>query len=392
MKTVRVLALLFVLLSALGLITVSLVTARAPAATSATQSGRDASPEARRLALIGEETGLMARTTAVSESCAFNDTYQVYLCPEPAAAVVHRSDPAARARALALLATDGLLLIPESTHDRVMAFDALTGDLVDVDFVPSDPVNLTTPINAILSAGSDSILVSDQVGDVVQEYGLDGSYLGVFAPASGVDTSVLDNIRGIALRPNGHLLVTIGSGANAYAIAEFDTAGNYLGNFIANSAGGLISPFDIYRRAGDWLVSGSASAALHSYDLLTGANLANFAPVDNFPEQITEADNGNVLVGNFLGTQEGVVEFTAAGSLVDVYNPRLVGGGNRGVYELPNGNILTTNSTGVYEIDRAGNLVETKISDVSARFIEPTSADTSVEDSFLYLPAVFGEE
>ena len=390
MKTSRVLVIFLVLLSALGLLTASLVRVGATAAPAASHPRRDASPEARRLALIGEETGLLASTAPVSEACTFDDKYQLYLCPEPGPAVSGHGDPAARAQALNLLDTTGLLLIPDSDNDRVMAFDALTGDLVDADLVPADPVNLTVPINAILSAGGDTILVSDQIQDVVQEYSLDGSYIGVFAPVGGVDTSILDNVRGIALQPNGHLLVTIGSGANAYAVAEFDTAGNYLGNFVANDAGGLVSPFDVYRRAGDWLVSGFASAALHSYDL-AGAYIADFAPVDNSPEQITEAANGNALVGNFLGAQEGVVEFTPAGSLVDVYNPLLVGGGNRGVYELPNGNILTTNDTGVYEIDRAGNLVETKLSDVNARFIEPTSTDTGVEGTFWYLPAVFND-
>jgi len=39
------------------------------------------------------------------------------------------------------------------------------------------------------------------------------------------------------------------------------------------------------------------------------------------------------------------------------------------VYELPNGHILCRNRNGVYEIDRAGALLDTKITGVSARFI-----------------------
>jgi hypothetical protein len=35
----------------------------------------------------------------------------------------------------------------------------------------------------------------------------------------------MQNIRGIALRPNGNLLVSVGAGANANSIAEFDTSG-----------------------------------------------------------------------------------------------------------------------------------------------------------------------
>ena len=77
---------------------------------------------------------------------------------------------------------------------------------------------------------------------------------------------------------------------------------------------------------------------------------------------------------NFSGGQEGIVEVTAAGAPVAVHTaPGL--GGFRGVHELPNLNLLVTTDTGVHEIDRAGNLVETKIGSVSARFIQPVQVD-----------------
>lgn len=263
----------------------------------------------------------------------------------------------------------GLLLIPESTNDRVMAFDPMTGDLVDADFIPSDATNLSTPIHAVLSSDGTSILVSDQLEDVVQQYDLTGTYVGVFAPAGGVDTSILDNIRGIAIRASdGHLLVSVGSGANADAIAEFDTSGNSMGNFVANGSDGLVSPFDVYEYGAAFLVGGITSDTIHSYDAAGSPNAA-FAPMDTFPEQIGEASNGNVLVANFSGTQEGVVELDPAGMVVGTYDPASLGG-YRGVYELPNGNILTTNGDGVHEIDRMGNLVESKITGVSSRFIQ----------------------
>lgn len=325
-------------------------------------------PAGDRLRRIGEETGLVALERPVLPACRYDTDYRVYLCPESQAASHARRDPAAAARADVLLPSTGLLLIPDSTNKRVMAFDPTSGDLVDGDFIPADATNLATPICAILSAGGDSILVSDQIRDVVQEYDLDGNFVGTFAPAGGPDPTILDNIRGIALRPNGNLLVTVGAGANDDAVAEFDTEGNYLGNFVANGSGGLGSPFDVYGRGADWLVAGIDSDTIHRYDL-TGAYLANLAAINNFPEQVSEAGNGNVLVADFGGTQEGIVELTAAGALVGVYSPAALGG-YRGVYELPNGNILTTTGTGVHEIDRAGNLVETKISGVSGRFIE----------------------
>ncbi len=50
-------------------------------------------------------------------------------------------DPAAHAAAYRLLLTTGLLLVPDSTNDRVMAFDPTTGNLVDADFIPADPAS-----------------------------------------------------------------------------------------------------------------------------------------------------------------------------------------------------------------------------------------------------------
>jgi len=254
-----------------------------------------------------------------------------------------------------------------------MAFDATTGNLINPDFIPADPDNLSTPICAILSADGNSVLVSDQLDDVVQEYALDGTYLGVFAlgvfaPAGSENNDILDNIRGIAPRSNGNLLVTVGSNDNADAVAEFDTDGNFLGNFVDVGVGGLDSPFDVLMRADDSLVGGISSDEIHQYDLM-GNYLGAFSPIDTFPEQIHETASGNILVANFSGDEEGIVEYLPNGTFVGVYDvPEL--GGYRGAYELPNGNILTTNGGGVHEIDRMGNLVETKIDGVSARFIE----------------------
>ena len=261
-----------------------------------------------------------------------------------------------------------LLLIPESSNDRVMAFDADTGDLVDADFIPTDATNLSTPINAILNGDKSGILVSDQLEDVVQEYDLDGNYVGVFAPAGGVNNDILDNIRGIDLHPtSGNLLVTVGSGLNSDAIAEFDTAGNSVGNFVANGAGGLDSPFDILFGT-DALVGGITSDAIHRYDPATGTHLGDLLTGVGFPEQLAFApSNGNLLVANFSGSPSGIIEVQPDGTVVATYD---VISGPRGVYELANGNLLVTDGDGVHEITRANTLVESKITGVSARFIE----------------------
>jgi len=260
---------------------------------------------------------------------------------------------------------DSLLLIPDWTGDRVMAFDYATGDLVNADFVPSSTF-LSSPKEAQTSPWG-TISVSDQLQDVVQEFDTSGSYIRLFAPAGGVNNSILDNIRGHAYRPNGNLVVAVGGGTNTNAIAEFDSAGNYLGNFIANGSGGMSGPFGIWFRANDVLVTGDGSNTLHRYDL-NGNYLDDFASISSFPEQVIELPDSNVAVANFQGTT-GVLIYSPTGQFI-----RLLSGvtGNRGAWQLGNGNILTTTGTGVFELDYiSGNLIRTVTSGVNAHFINP---------------------
>lgn len=263
-----------------------------------------------------------------------------------------------------------LLLVPDSTNKRVMAFNPLDGNLVNTNFIPPDPDNLSFPMSTILSPGGDSILVSDYSSHLVVEYDFDGTFLGIFAPAGGPNPSQLSYPRGMSLDADNHLLVAMSANPEIDTVVEFDENGNYLGQFIASGSGGLDSPYDIEGRTADWLVGGAASDAIHQYDL-DGNYLTDLTPIDNFPQQIALASGGNILVANFSGAQRGILEFTAQGLQVGHYEP--ISDGYRGVYELPNGNLLAsigTNPGGVYEIDRAGNLVDTKVLTGTPRYIE----------------------
>ncbi len=311
----------------------------------------------------GFATGL-ASTAAIAQSQ--TDLEAAGL--ENAAPAATPSLPAVRGAQRGTLLDQGVLLVPESTNDRIMAFDPNDGTLIDADFIPADPTNLSTPIEVLLNDAQDAFLVSDQLGDGVFAYDLTGAPLGLFAPAGGIDNSILDNVRGMEIDPaNGNLLVTTASGANADAIAEFDSAGNSIGNRVAPAAGGMDSPFDVLIDGSTIFAPSITSDAIHEFDL-AGSYLGDFAPVDTFPEQMAPRAGGGYFVANFSGGQEGIIEFDAAGTVVNVLDDPTLGG-YRGVFELGNGNLLVTNGGGVHEMDRTGALVETEIAGVSARFI-----------------------
>jgi hypothetical protein len=254
------------------------------------------------------------------------------------------------------LASSNLLLVPDWTADKVMAFDPATGDLVDTAFIRSNPIALASPKEARLSPRQ-TITVSDQITDLVQSFSTSGAYITHFAPAGGVNTAILDNIRGHAYRSNGRLLVTVASGANQNCIAEFDSAGNYLGQFIPPSANGPNSPFAILFRANDILIStSSAPIGVIRFDL-AGTYLSLWASIMSFPQQIAQISGSRFAVANFSGAgQTGVRLYSADGTFL-----RLLSGvtGNRGVYELSNGRFLTTNGAGIHELDTNGTLLRT---------------------------------
>ncbi len=271
---------------------------------------------------------------------------------------------------------EGLLMIPNSTNRTVMAFDPFSGDLVEEFFIPSDPDNLSTPIMMLWNHSQTSFLISDQLRKLVQQYDTEGNFEQTFAPAGGEDQDILHNIRGMYMQPDGTLLVTVAGGSNQNSVAMFDTEGEYLGNFIANNAGGLNGPWNIVYRSdfNDYLISANGSSGIHRYDA-DGNFIEMFATGISFPQQLVLLDNGNIMVTNF-SSPSGVYEFDSEGNQLNYYS---VVTGLRGVYELGNGNILVTNGSGVHEINRNNQLVETKATG-SARHIShimPPATGTS---------------
>jgi hypothetical protein len=275
------------------------------------------------------------------------------------------------------LLRQGVLLVPNSASSNrgVMAFDRQDGTLIDTEFIPHHPYagsSLYTPNHVLPTLDGTGFLVADQVRHVVTEYDLDGNFRGFFAPnREGEDRTIMQNIRGMAWSPEGTLLVTVASGVNANSIVEFDQDGNYLGHFIEPDLGGMEGPWFLTFRDEDLLVAANGSQAVHSFSRDGSTPNQPFATNLNWPEQVAELDNGNILVANWRGTSStlpsGIHEFGAAGNHIGHY--QAPGSAYAGVHPLGNGNMLVTTDSGVYEIDRAGSVSEQEQAGGRGRFI-----------------------
>lgn len=280
--------------------------------------------------------------------------------------------------ARALLAGIGLLLVADEDGRRVMAFDPADGDLVDPNFIPTDRTNLISPVAAILGPDQQSILVSDRDKNLIQQYDLDGKYLGIFAPAGGANVNILSGPAGMAIRPNGNLVVAVRAGGNANSVVEFDSDGNLVGQFIAAGLGDLKGPSDIlFLKNGNVLVSATSSKAIHEYDA-NGAFIVKFATLDTIVTQLAQTETGNILTNVLIGPDRGINEFLPSGAFVAQHTPNEISTFN-GLALLRNGNRLVTGARlntsttlpgGAHVVSSGGAYVGTKLQGPTLQAIE----------------------
>jgi PEP-CTERM motif len=259
---------------------------------------------------------------------------------------------------LALMPTANgqFVMMPDSTNNRLVLFDPVNGSLVN-----SNAFGLAggTPIHA-LQVGTE-IWVSEQVGDRVSRWSFSGASLGAV-------TGGLDNIRGMALVGNT-LYVTnagTGNGAPGAAVVRFDLNGNNLGFF--GTAGLAPSPFDVFLHQGDLLVSSSAANNdIHRFTL-GGTSVGSFhnSATLNFAEQMDYRTNGNILVAGF-SPPSAVYELDA--NTGAILNSWAAGLGQRGVYQLGNGNILWTNGSGAFVLD-PNTAISTQVYTGGGRYLD----------------------
>jgi outer membrane protein assembly factor BamB len=308
--------------------------------------------------------------------------------------------------------TQDVLLIPDSDGDRVWAFSAVDGSLINDAFI-TDPGSdngvdvFNRPLEVLL--GSDgNLLVSDQFSDVVSAFAPDGTFIGVFSLGGVRDVNIMDNIRGghvLTQGPNaGDVLITNSGRLNDLVISQknvksFNAAdGSEQTDFAFNRYGGIRGPFDVIEYNGEVLVAdeGQDKIVRYSLDGKFNERFANsFAtPQLDFPQQTATASNGNLLVCAF--SSGFILEFDPTGTLVGQYDPGTLEL-YRGIAELDNGNLLVTTTTGVFEVNRAGIVVDVEATAGDFRYITrftpPTGLLRATPDTdSLPMPARDGRE
>lgn len=264
------------------------------------------------------------------------------------------------------VASAQFLLIPDSSGDTIMQFDAFDGSLIKQDYIDMSALG-GTPKQA--SQVGDEIWVSNQINDVIHRFDQNGVLLGEIGAAGG-----LDNIRGFEVVGNKLYLSNSGTnnGAPGDAVVVIDVPSQMIGGSFLVGDTGAGDPFDVLAYNGGLLIDDIATDDIDMFGL-DGTFQSEFHNSDgvsgiDFPQQMALASGDRVLVAGF-SPPAGIFIYDNNGAQVEQLAD---GNGARGVYELGNGNIMFTTGSGVFVIDRAnGDNILTILGGVSGQYIEP---------------------
>jgi len=218
------------------------------------------------------------------------------------------------------------LLVPDAAGDRLMAFNAENGSVVDPNFVvlggtAMPPV--VTPVD-VLQVGFE-LWITDSGSSSIYRYDSSGTQ---FLGTVGDGHSALS---GIAWA-NGHIWVT--SGNPAIGLREYDESGVLLSTVVTG-----IGAIDVLDFGGELLVSAGSAARIDRYSYagrLLGvfAQLGSLEPI-TFAGTLSATPSGHVLVGGGVR----IVELDADGTELVVHNP---GPFEQAAFELPGGQLFYT--------------------------------------------------
>jgi hypothetical protein len=239
-----------------------------------------------------------------------------------------------------LALAQGFVMMPDSSNNRLVAFNAVDGSVLHSNLFP---LQGGQPISAV-QVGNE-IWVTEQLGDRISRWTPTGTLIGNIGgqfPGGG-----LDNLRGAAFVDGTYYVCNAGTnnGAPGNAIVKYDTSGNQIGWF--STTGFADSPFGVMHFQGELLVSGSANNKDIYRFTLAGTPLSvfhNSATID-FAQQLGLSGCCEVYAcSNATGS---IVRLNASGSVLGSFTPTQP----RGVFVLENGDVLHTDISGAWVYD-----------------------------------------
>lgn len=267
-----------------------------------------------------------------------------------------------------LLAVIEFDALPTGVRQLNPATGALLGDFVAPDFVNN---GMLLPVEAIAPGPARSVLFGQPGGDgVVSQYGETGAFIGVYLGGTP-DPNPVDNIRGMAVSPDGFLYTSDWDDTDDIhrfvlsTTAPAGIGGDPLGTFVLGSQAspGLDRPQAIEILSdGDLLVGDIGRQRLVRYDAQTGALIGDFSSTA-MTGSITDIDlqpDGTVVTSED-GSGDRVRVFSATGTLLDEFAFR----DPDGVHRLPSGEYLVTSSStfaqgkGLFRVSATGVILET---------------------------------
>lgn len=255
------------------------------------------------------------------------------------------------------------IMMPDSTSDAIMLFDAFDGSLVNANYIDLTTSGIAaTPINA--NVVGNEIWVSDQLGDGIMRFDMGGAHLGNIVGG-------LDNVRGFEVVGNTVYLSNSGSnnGAPGDAVVTINAAtASITGSFAVGSAKDG-DPFDVLAFQGGLLINDIAGENIEVHNL-AGGWVSNFHDSDgvtgvDFPEQMNMASDGQSVYVAGFSSPSGIYEYDLAGNQINYYDV----GSIRGVIELGNGNLMYSNGSGAFVFDTATG-GSTQVASGSGRYFE----------------------
>ena len=240
-----------------------------------------------------------------------------------------------------------VVLVPDATSKQVYVLDLSTGDVQSAFSISG---YTTSPVE-VIDGPVGSLLLSDQVRDMVFQLNSTGAYIKDFLQDPA------DKIRGIAYISGG-LVGATGNGLFTWSQSGVEREFHFRGDYfdVAGVSSGALTATNV------------VDDNLEAYRTKNGHRLGSTASGEiDFPQQSARIDTASgVRVAVNSSSGQAICVYGFDGVLDYSFD---VGGFGRGVVQLESGNLLVTTNEGLFEYAVEGSLVRQIMSGSGFRFL-----------------------